>query len=212
MDPSLDATAQLLQKLLLYAFLPVWVVAGFGDWLMHRWQRIEHTAGWRESALHLLMVAEMGIAATAVLLLEVTAAVFVLLLIAALLHEFTVWTDLNYAAARRRIPVPEQWVHSIQIVLPWAGLAILAVIHRGQAAAVIGLGGATADWSFRMKEPPLPVTEVAIAVAAALLLVVVPFVLELVRCLRSARAEHAQPPDRDGVRRAPSPRRTIGAA
>ncbi len=210
MDPSLDATAQLLQKLLLYAFLPVWVLAGFGDWLMHRWQRIEHSAGWRESALHLLMVAEMGVAVGAVLLFQMTATIFVLLLLACLLHEFTVWTDLNYAAARRRIPVPEQWVHSIQIVLPWAGLATLAVIHRGQAAGAIGLGDVPADWSIRLKEPPLPITEVTIAVGAALLLVVVPFVLELVRCLRSARAEHSRPPD-PAMRAAP-PRRTIGAA
>ena len=179
----------------------------FGDWLMHRWQRIEDTAGWRESALHLLMVAEMGAAVGAVLVFEINAAVLVLLLVAALLHEFTVWTDLNYAAARRFIPVPEQWVHSIQIVVPWAGLAILAVIHRGQAAAAVGLGDAVADWSIRLKQPPLPVAESTIAVGAAISLVVVPFALEFVRCLRSERTKHAAP-----VPRAPAPHRTIGAA
>jgi hypothetical protein len=194
MDPSLDATAQLLQQLLLYAVLPIWVLAGFGDWLMHRWQRIEDTAGWRESVLHLALVFEMGVAVMAVLLLQLTAAVFVLLLVACLLHELTVWRDLTYAAARRRIPVPEQWVHSIQIVLPWAGLAILAAIHRDQAGALLGLGNAAADWSIRLKEPPLPALEVVLAIGAALALVALPFLQEFARCLRTARVESASVP------------------
>jgi hypothetical protein len=57
--PAMDATALLLQKVLLYGVLPLWMLAGFGDWLCHRVEHIEHTAGTKESALHWAMLAEL---------------------------------------------------------------------------------------------------------------------------------------------------------
>lgn len=89
---------------------------------------------------------ELGIAVLLVLLLEVNAAVLALLLTACIVHEITLWSDLRYAAARRRIPVVEQWVHGWQIVMPWAGLALLALMHANQALALVGLAGGAADW------------------------------------------------------------------
>jgi hypothetical protein len=183
----IDATSQLLQELLLYALLPLWLLAGFGDWLLHRWQRIEDKVGWREPALHVLMVAELGVAVAAALLLQINAAVLVILLLAAIAHELTVWTDLSYAAARRRIPVPEQWVHGLQNVLPWAALAALAVIHRDQAMALIGQGAVAADWSLRFKQPPLRDVELLAVFSAGLLLAALPFLAELVRGVRASR-------------------------
>ena len=99
-----------LQALLLYVVLPVWVLAGCADYLCHRAMRIEVTAGWRESALHWLMLVELGIGVGAVLLLQLNAAVIALFAAACVLHEITLWSDLAYANAHRQIPAIEQWV------------------------------------------------------------------------------------------------------
>ena len=193
---SLDETAQLLQLLLLYGLLPLWLLAGVGDWALHRWQRIEYSAGWRESVLHLLMVSELAVGVLAVLLLQITAPVLVFLLIVCIAHEITVWRDLAYAATRRRIPVPEQWVHALQIVLPWAALVVLALIHRDQTLALLGLTPADAEWTLRRKDPPLPWTHVAGVLTAGAVMVGLPFVEELLRCLAARRGRVGAPPVR----------------
>jgi hypothetical protein len=182
-----DATAAVLQALLLYAVLPLWMLAGFGDWLCHRVQRIEHTTGTKESLLHLALIAELGIGVAAVLLLHVNAAVLLIALGCCIAHEFTTWWDLAYASSIRRIPVPEQWVHSVQLAIPWVGLFTLAVIHRDQALAIVGSGPAAPDWALRWKEPPLPAPLVAAAFAGAALVVVMPFLQEWRRCARAAK-------------------------
>ncbi|WP_157268545.1 diguanylate cyclase [Azohydromonas aeria] len=180
----MDTTAVLLQQLLLYGLLPLWLLAGFADWLCHRVQGMEHDAGTQESVLHWLMLAEMGPALAAALLLEVTAAVLALLFVLCLAHELTTWWDLRFAESRRRIPWFEQWVHALQLSLPWAGLAGLALIHHGQAAALLGVAG-TPDWGWRAKAVPLPPAYVWGVAAAGVLLVALPFAEELLRCRRA---------------------------
>lgn len=183
-----DETARVLQHLLFYGLLPLWLLAGVGDWLCHRVQRIEHSSGLKESMLHLLMVGEIGLGIAAALLLELNAAVLALLIACCVAHELTTWWDLRYSASVRRIPVPEQWVHGVQQMLPWTGLAALLVIHRDQAAALVGAGSAPADWALRWKAPPLPVEWLAAAFAGGLLLAVLPFLQEARRCVVARRA------------------------
>ena len=141
MTAALDPTARLLQELLIFAVMPLWLLAGFGDWLLHRWQRIEERVGWREPALHLLMVGEIAVGLAAALLLQITTAVLALLF-ASRRHryELTGLARLSYASARRPIAVAEQWVHALQIVIPSAALAVLAVIHRDELGAIVRSG------------------------------------------------------------------------
>jgi hypothetical protein len=190
----MDATAVLLQKLLLYGVLPLWMMAGFGDWLCHRVQRIEYTAGLEESALHWAMLVELGIGIAAALLLEINAATLALLLVVAIAHELTMWRDLSYAASRRRIAVAEQWVHGIQLALPWVALVLLVVIHRDQALAAAGLGSAQADWHWHRKELALPAATLAAIGLATVLLVLLPFAEEFQRCRRAAVERSAAQP------------------
>ncbi len=180
----MDATARTLQQVLLYGLLPLWILTGAGDWWMHRRERIEHTAGVKESALHILMMVELGPAIAAALLMEITSGTLLLLLACCVAHELTVWWDLRYATSVRLIPVVEQWLHGFQQVLPWAGLAGLMVIHRDQALAP--WGQQPADWGFRWKTDGLSTVEQVGAIAAGLLLIVVPFTEEIVRCVRAA--------------------------
>lgn len=45
---------------LMYFVLPVWLAAGFADYLCHRAASIETRSGWKELLLHLLQFGEMA--------------------------------------------------------------------------------------------------------------------------------------------------------
>ncbi len=184
----MDATAQLIEHLLLVVLLPIWMLAGLADWACHRHEHIEATAGWKEPALHLLMIGELGLAVLVVLWCEVTASVLLIVLAACVLHEITMWCDLGYANARRRIPTVEQWVHGVQIALPWIGFAALAIVHREQLLAIVGWGSAAPDWSLRLRTPPVPVEAKAAVLVGAATLVVLPFLQEWQRARALTRA------------------------
>jgi hypothetical protein len=183
----LDETAHLLEQLLLRVMLPLWLLAGLGDWACHRVQRIEHNAGPKEALLHLAMLAEVGLGIVAALALQPTAGLLAWLLLACIAHELTTWWDLAYASTRRPIPPYEQWVHSLQLALPWIGLCTLAVAHRGQVLAALGLGDGVADLHLRWRDPPLPGWVWGVVLTGAVVLVVVPFLEEYRRC-RAAQA------------------------
>ena len=54
-------TDEALRGILMYFILPLWLAAGFSDYLCHRAAQIEKTSGWKESLLHLLQFGEMAI-------------------------------------------------------------------------------------------------------------------------------------------------------
>jgi len=173
--------------LLMFGVLPLWLMAGWADWWMHRRSHIERTAGVRESLLHLLMLAEMAIAVLAVLWLEINAAVLALCIVAFLAHEITVYADLRWSAGQRQITPLEQMIHSVQEIMPLVGLALLASSHWDQASALVGLGGAggeDASWSFTLKRVALPGEYVASAVLAGAALAAC-YVEELWRCMKA---------------------------
>src|SRR5947209_6728647 len=58
---------------LMYVVLPMWLAAGFADYLCHRAAHIETTSGWKESLLHLLQFAEMAVPTLAAIFLEINA-------------------------------------------------------------------------------------------------------------------------------------------
>lgn len=188
----MDATARTIQQVLLYGLLPLWMLTGAGDCWVHRRERIEHSAGVKESAMHLLMMAELAPAVAVALFLDITAATLLALLACCIAHELTVWWDLRYAVSVRRIPVVEQWLHSVQLVLPWVGLVALAIVHRDQVLAL--WRPQAADWGWRWKAQGLSVAELTGAIAAGLLLIVVPYAEEMLRCLRAAGRRSARGP------------------
>lgn len=169
-----------------FGVVPLWLVAGAADAAIHRRERIEHSAGVRESVLHVAMLVQLGSAVLAALLLEPTAGLLALLLALALVHEATLVADLRYAQSRRRIGVAEQWVHALQQVLPWVALGALAALTPSQAMALAGAAPAPADWTLHSRVEPLPAAYVAGVLTTGLLANALPFILELRRALRSA--------------------------
>ena len=59
----------------MYFVLPLWLAAGFADYLCHRAAHIERTSGAKESLLHLLQFGEMAVAVLAAMFLEINALV-----------------------------------------------------------------------------------------------------------------------------------------
>jgi hypothetical protein len=175
------------QFLLMFVAMPLWLAAGAADWALHRRARIEATAGVRESVLHTLMFAEMGVAVLAVLLLEVNAGVLALCMAAFMAHELTVYVDLRWAAPRRSISPLEQMVHSVQEILPLSAIALLASLHWDQALSLVGLDGGWDAASFAPvpRRDMFPPAYVGTVIAGGLLLAGC-YAEELWRCKRAA--------------------------
>ena len=171
------------QWLLMYAVFPLWIAAGLADWACHRRMRIEHTAGLKENLLHWLLFAQVGLAMVAVALLEVNAAILLVVLAAWLLHQGTVLFELRYAVSMRRVEPVEQMVHSLLEMLPLASLLLLAVMHWDQVLALAGPG--PADFSLRLKREPWPTAYLVGALGAVAALNVLPLVEESWRCISS---------------------------
>jgi hypothetical protein len=94
--------------IVMYFVLPLWLAAGFVDWLCHRASHIENTAGAKESLLHLLMFAEVGAPLLAAIFLEINAGIFALMILAFFVHEATALWDVSYAVKMRNLTPFEQ--------------------------------------------------------------------------------------------------------
>jgi hypothetical protein len=183
--PTID---QFIVLYLMYFLVPLWLAAGFADWLCHWHARIEHSTGARESAIHLAMLVEMGIPALAALFLEINALVLVVGVVAFALHEITALWDVGYASAHRSIAPFEQHVHSFLELIPLMGLSCMAFLHRDQVVALFD-PAANADWQLRMKSEPLPAEYIATVLVAIALLQVMPYFQELWRGIRASKTQ-----------------------
>src|SRR3982750_4597592 len=74
--------ARIIELLLMYFVMPLWIAAGLADWACHPTVRLGDNAGPKESLLHLLMLVEIGIPVCAVLFLQVNASIILLVVVA----------------------------------------------------------------------------------------------------------------------------------
>lgn len=203
-NPPADAfagpfdAAQALQNVTLYGILPVWLAAGFLDYLYHRKSSIQTTSGTHESMIHALQMTAAGIPTLMGLLLDVNAAVIGTMIAATATHEALTFWDIGYTEPLRRPEPGEQHTHGFLEVVPIMALMSTLSLHPRQTAALFGRGDEPARWSFRFKEPPLSRRYLAGVFAAILVLGVIPYTEEFVRCLRTDRtlAPHV-PPEAD---------------
>jgi hypothetical protein len=179
-----------VRTLLLYFIIPVWFLAGVADYLCHRASDIAHTAGWKESVLHLLMFGEVAVPLLMCLFLEVNALTFAVMIVAFLAHEATALWDVSFAITRRYVAPIEQHVHSFLEMVPLMAGAFVAVLHWPQLLALFGFGSQAARFDLGLKPEPLPAAYVVAILAAALFLEFLASVEELFRGLRARRATH----------------------
>jgi hypothetical protein len=167
--------ADTAQLILMYLVFPVWVAAGFFDWACHRRTAIATTAGLPENLFHWLLFAEIGLGLLAVAFVEINGAVLLIVAAVFLVHEFTVWVELRYAAPRRNIQPIEQMVHSFMELLPLVSLALLLPIA----------GPLATDFSLRLKTQPWSAAYLLGALALSLVFNVLPLAQETLACLKA---------------------------
>ncbi|MET8772721.1 diguanylate cyclase [Streptomyces sp. NPDC004658] len=181
-----DATT----RFLLYGLLPGWFVPGLADWAMHRRTRIEDTAGTKESLIHSLMMAEVGLPIALTLRYEVNPLLLSVQLGAAAVHEATALWDVRTAVhSDREVKPVEQHIHSFLESLPFGGLVSLMCLHADQVRSLLRGGRGDPDaWRLVPRRRPLSpgyLAAIGLAIGACVLL---PYGEELVRCRRASRA------------------------
>jgi hypothetical protein len=186
---------QVADILLMYAVIPLWLLAGFLDWTCHRRTGIERTSGLPENIFHWVLIAEGGVALLAVALLEANAAVLLLVFAAFVAHEATTYVELRYTVPLRRVGPFEQMVHSFMEILPLVILALLAVVRWDDVLALFGVG--RPDFAVRSKLEPWPGEYLLGMATAVVVLNLLPLAEETVRCLR-ARPLRPRTPGRPG--------------
>ena len=175
-------TEDILRGMLMYFVLPLWLAAGFTDYLCHRAAHIERTSGWKESGLHLIQFAEMALPILAALFLQINAGVILLMIGCFVMHEATAYWDVRYASARREITPFEQHVHSFLEMLPLMGLLIVIVLHWSQFISLFGME--IPLFRFALKPEPLPVIYIAAILILTALFEVLPYLEEFARTFR----------------------------
>jgi hypothetical protein len=182
-----DATARAAALILMFAVLPLWILAGLADYFCHRASSIETTSGPRESALHLLQLSLVGIPVLLALFLQIDAALLATMIACLVLHHTLAYFDIHYANTRRRVRPVEQMVHSFLELMPLMAFALLCILHWDQAASLFGFGPSQPDFNFRQKIKPLPFAYVAGLLTATFLFNVLPYAEEMIRTLRARR-------------------------
>lgn len=182
--------ATLLRHYLLFFILPLWMAAGLTDYVLHKRAQIEDNAGTKESILHALQLGEAGIPVVLALLLEINALIFLVMVLAFILHELTSLWDVSYASSRRDVSPLEQHVHSFMEVLPLMALSFVTILYWNQFVALIGLGPEPPRFELRPKSNPLSTGYLVGLFLCIMLFVVLPYGEELWRCLRASRSRH----------------------
>jgi hypothetical protein len=180
-----DAYAHAAASILMFAVVPVWLLAGLIDYFCHRYARIEYTSGPRESALHLIQLGLVGVPVVLTLFLEVDSALFAIWIACLVLHHVVAFVDVRYANHTRTVTPFEQMVHSFLELTPFMAFVLLAVLFRPQLLALVGLGQGPARWALTPKVQPLPAPYILSLLLGAALLNGVPYLEELIRTLRS---------------------------
>ncbi|RDS79524.1 diguanylate cyclase [Dyella monticola] len=174
---------------LMYVVLPLWLAAGFLDWLCHRATHIEATSGAKESLIHFLMFAEVGIPLLAALFLQVNAGIISLMIIAFFIHDLTALWDVSYAVSARWVSPIEQHIHSFLEMVPLITVLLVISRHWGQFLALFGFGEEVPSFNVTWKREPLPVAYIII-LALIFVFGLVPYAEELWRCIKRPSDEH----------------------
>jgi hypothetical protein len=169
--------------LLVYFVFPLWVLAGFADYLCHRASGIEHATGARESLIHWLMLAEIGLPLGLAVFFRINALLIALMIVCLIAHEITGYLDLKLAMATRKVSIFEHQVHSVLEVLPLTAMLMVMALHWPQTQSLFGLGHEAADFSLGPKQIPRW-GEIIPPGAAFLLLIIAPYAEEFWRGLR----------------------------
>lgn len=178
----------------MYGLLPAWFIPSLLDWNQHRRSRIEVTSGTRESLIHLLMMAEVGLPLTMVLLCEVNPLVLSTIAASIAAHEATALWDVSTAeGSGREVTTFEQHVHSFLESMPIMAASALGCLRWRQVRELLEGARSRDAWRLRWKRNRLPGGYLAAVGAGVVAAIAVPYGEELYRCVTKTDARCADP-------------------
>ncbi|MXP48871.1 diguanylate cyclase [Pantoea sp. Eser] len=159
------------QMLLLLCFvLPVWLIAGFADWICTRATDIENTTGLKESWIPILMFLERELPLLPALFLAVNALVIGFMIVLFFCHEATALWDVSYAVAAREVKPIKQHVHSFLEMVPLMALLLIISRHWPQFQALLGFGDEPPRFELMWRADPLPTGYIVFVLSTIFLL------------------------------------------
>ncbi|VVE60029.1 hypothetical protein PCA31118_00097 [Pandoraea captiosa] len=173
--------ADFIDMYIRYGIIPVWLVAGFADWLCHRRTHIEANAGTKESVMHIAQMLEVGVPLMVALIFEINLSVILIMVAGLVLHEATALWDVSYARQRREITAVEQHIHSFLELLPICAVTLIIGANLEPIRnAILGHG----PRHFALTTSHVPLAYIGAVVVAAVLFAALPYAEELMRCVR----------------------------
>lgn len=173
-----------LINILLYFIFPLWIIAGFSDWLCHRHTHLEKNSGMKKSLIHSLMLLEIGIPVSVGLILEISPLLLFFMIFMFFIHEITAIWDVSYAIKYRYISPIEQHIHSCLELLPLCALLIVLALHWEIFIAMFSGNLIDGKPILRLKENPIPASYLLPLFTGIIFLLILPFIEELWRSVR----------------------------
>lgn len=160
---------------------------GFLDWYCHKKSRIEETTGAKESVYHAIMGVQVGIPVFLGLYFEINVLQFLIMFAILFLHELVAHMDVKYAIDKRKISILETHVHSFLECLPFVIVALIICINWPAFVDFITFNWA-GNMSLTLKKNPLNTGYIATYFFTLIVLDVIPYIEEFIRCYRYRKA------------------------
>lgn len=178
---------ELVYNMILFVFLPLWLICGGIDYWCHRRTKIEENSGVKESIQHCLMGLQVGVPMFLVIYLEVTVGVLLVCIAFFIWHEITAHRDLVLAEDQRVISVWEQHVHGYLGTIPFFLLMLVLAFNWTTVLDLVQF-----NWSgkmgFSLREDPVGPNNYMLWYASFMMfLAIIPYTEELIRCIRYAK-------------------------
>jgi hypothetical protein len=172
--------------LVLCAFYPVWLLAGWLDYRDHRRKETAPPHGAREAALHLAMLVQVGIGLAATLAYLPSYVLLLVLLVLAMAYLVTTSLTPRWVDGRRRTGVLARLQNTLFEALPLLALALFIADTLPRLDRL-----ATPAWTLVWRSPPLPPAVWLAVFLPAAIFAVGPGLAELRRALRARDTQAA---------------------
>ena len=180
----------LVYNLIMYGCLPLWLVMGFADWYCHKKSNIERTTGLKESILHCIMGAQIGVPILLGFYFQINVLLLLIMFGVLVFHEVVAHMDVKYALHNRAISIFETHVNSFLEVLPFVIVALIVCINWPAFVDLV-----TFNWAGNMGlhviARPIAGTYVSAYFVTLLIIDIVPYIEELYRCYAYQKRQEA---------------------
>ncbi|MFN8015421.1 MAG: diguanylate cyclase [Acidimicrobiia bacterium] len=182
-----DRTEILILNMILFVILPLWGFSGLGDWICHKRTHIESTSGLKESLIHALMGAQIGIPIILGIFFELSVLTYLIMFLFLVLHEFVAHWDVRYSSPKRKITIWEMHAHNYLATIPLYLFLLVSVLGWEVVKKTVLL-----QWSgslnFKFRDTPIGGAHYYIVYGVFISIVCVfPYIAELLRCWRYER-------------------------